>query len=83
MPTWTHCGTCSFVWDDSIVTNTTPVPSGRTPCEYWHEYEDDKYAGLDVAAIESDKAFIRKIRGGWPNGAKGDPWPYASYRNRH
>lgn len=37
------CGHCGRGWDDSIATSGpgyyTPVPSGRCPFEYEHEYE--------------------------------------------
>jgi len=49
----TQCGTCGFVWDDSVSTDRTPVPSGRTPCEGWHEYDDAwSFCGIDVDAVD-------------------------------
>jgi hypothetical protein len=35
------CGHCGLSWDDSIVTDWTPVPSARCPFEPFHVYEDD------------------------------------------
>src|SRR5688572_27265898 len=32
----TKCGTCLREWDDAIVTEYTPAPSGRCPFEYYH-----------------------------------------------
>lgn len=31
------CGTCGRYWDDAVVTEWTPAPSGRCPFEYFHE----------------------------------------------
>jgi len=36
------CGTCGLSWDDGIATTMTPVPSGRCPFEYFHNYEENK-----------------------------------------
>lgn len=30
------CGTCHRSWDDAVVTEWTPAPSGRCPFEYFH-----------------------------------------------
>ncbi len=40
-PRATVCGHCRRGWDDTVATGWTPVPSGRCPFEYEHEYEDD------------------------------------------
>lgn len=36
---WRTCGTCGRSWNDAIVTDRTPVPSGRCPFESEHEDE--------------------------------------------
>ena len=35
------CGHCGRSWNDAAVSSVTPVPSGRCPFEYEHEYEDE------------------------------------------
>ena len=35
------CGSCGRVWDDSVSSDVTPVPSGRCPFEYDHLYTED------------------------------------------
>ena len=35
------CGTCGRTWNDAIISDTTPVPSGRCPFEHEHEHGDD------------------------------------------
>ena len=35
------CGTCRLMWDDSVSTSRTPVPSGRCPFEVWHDPIED------------------------------------------
>jgi hypothetical protein len=78
---FTTCGTCGFSWDDSIITSVTPVPSGRTPCEYFHDYDDDgEYVGLDREAIATDRDLIAQINGLWPSGEQRDP---PSWRDRY
>lgn len=37
------CGACGRWWDDGIVTAVTPVPSGRCPFEYEHEYTVERH----------------------------------------
>lgn len=34
----TTCGHCGRTWDDSVITDWTPVPSARCPLEYMHRY---------------------------------------------
>lgn len=36
---WMLCLTCGRAWNDEKSTSVTPVPSGRCPFEYEHEYE--------------------------------------------
>jgi len=35
---YTKCGHCGRIWDDAIVTGSTPAPSGRCPFEYEHKH---------------------------------------------
>lgn len=64
MSDWATCGTCGFTWDDSVITGRTPVPSGRTPCEYWHDYDDEsEFVGIDRASFVADRAFVESVAG--------------------
>lgn len=59
----TECGTCGFRWDDSVVTDWTPTPSARTPCERWHVYDETgAFVAVDVRR-EYERDFITTVRG--------------------
>lgn len=61
--TLTECGTCGFRWDDSVVTDWTPVPSARTPCEYWHVYDETgAFVAVDVSR-QYERDFIATVNG--------------------
>ena len=36
------CGHCGRSWNDAAVSEITPVPAGRCPFEYDHEYDDEE-----------------------------------------
>ena len=51
------CGVCGRSWNDAAVSDRTPVPSGRCPFEYDHEYPDEKRdTGLRVVTL---RALVR------------------------
>lgn len=62
-PDWATCGTCGFMWDDSVSTHCTPVPSGRTPCEYWHRYDRGRCVGIHRALFSEASEFVAQISG--------------------
>jgi hypothetical protein len=51
-----ECGTCGFTWNDALITSLTPVPGGRTPCEWTHDdpaEDDDGEPRVYAVALEA------------------------------
>lgn len=45
------CGYCRRSWNDAAISAVTPVPAGRCPFEYEHEYPDD---AIDAGEAEGE-----------------------------